>query len=155
MKKFRFKLEKYLEVTRRKKDDAERRFAEATQRLEAARKKLDELLEEMQQGQRDYAELTKAGKRITVGLLTTYHSFFNWKRRQIETQQQTILECQANRQKCLKALLEIMSRLKSIEQLKAKRLKEYNDAILFEEAKMLDEIGLQLYMRQARQEEHA
>ena len=28
MKKFRFKLEKYLDVTRRRKDEAERRFAE-------------------------------------------------------------------------------------------------------------------------------
>ncbi|MBQ7516660.1 MAG: flagellar export protein FliJ [Schwartzia sp.] len=155
MKKFRFKLEKYLEVTRRKKEDAERRFAEATQALEAARQKLAVLLEEMQQGQRDYAELMKAGKRITVGRLMTYNSFFNWKRRQIEQQQQTILECQSHRQKCLEELMKMMSRLKSIEQLKAKRLKEYNDAILFEEAQMLDEIGLQLYMRQAKQEEHA
>ncbi len=155
MKKFRFKLEKYLEVTRRKKEDAERRFAEATQALEAARQKLTVLLEEMQQGQRDYAELMKAGKRITVGRLMTFNSFFNWKRSQIEQQQQTILDCQNHRQQCLKALMEMMSRLKSIEQLKAKRLKEYNDAILFEEAQMLDEIGLQLYMRQVKQEEHA
>ena len=37
MKKFRFKLETLLGVTRRKKEDAERRFAEATRALEEAR----------------------------------------------------------------------------------------------------------------------
>ncbi|MDY6295868.1 MAG: flagellar export protein FliJ, partial [Schwartzia succinivorans] len=46
-------------------------------------------------------------------------------------------------------------RLKSIEQLKEKRLQEYKDELLFEESKMLDEIGLQLYMRNNRQEAHA
>ena len=109
----------------------------------------------MAKGQRDYAELTGEGKRITVGTLTTYNSFFNWKRQQIEQQQQVILQRQSERQQCLKALLKLMSRLKSIEQLKEKRLQEYKDELLFEESKMLDEIGLQLYMRNNRQEAHA
>lgn len=155
MKKFRFKLEKYLDVTRRRKEEAERRFAEASRRLEEARDKLGQLLVEMAQGQKDYAALIGAGKRITVGTLMTYNSFFNWKRQQIEHQQQVILECQAEKQRCLQELMKIMSRLKSIEQLKEKRLQEYKDAVQFEENKLLDEIGLQLYMRRSRQEEHA
>ena len=40
-----------------------------------------------------------------------------------------------------------MTYLKSIEQLKEKRLREYNEELLFEEQKMLDEIGLQLSVR--------
>ncbi len=52
-------------------------------------------------------------------------------------------------------LMQIMSRLKSIEQLKEKRLQEYKDALQLEENKLLDEIGLQLYLRRSRQEEHA
>ena len=59
------------------------------------------------------------------------------------------------KQKRLKELMDMMSRLKSIEQLKAKRLQEYKDAVRLEENKLLDEIGLQLYMRRSRQEEHA
>lgn len=155
MKKFRFKLEKYLDVTRRRKEEAERQFAEASRLLEEARDKLGQLLLEMAQGQKDYAGLTEAGKTITVGTLMTYNSFFEWKRRQIEAQQQVILERQAHKQQCLEALLKMMSRLKSIEQLKAKRLSEYNEAVRLEESKLLDEIGLQLYMRRSRQEEHA
>jgi flagellar FliJ protein len=149
MKKFRFKLETLLSVTRRKKEDAERLFAEATRRLEEERARLTELLQEMQRVQAEYAEQTKEGKRISVGRLMTYTSYVNWKRQQIEAQQQTIMQAQAERQKRLKELLELMSKLKSIEQLKEKRLQQYKDEVLFEENKQLDEIGLQLYMRKA------
>ena len=62
-------------------------------------------------------------------------------------QQQFILQTKSERQKRLKELMEVMSYLKSIEQLKEKRRNEYNAELLFEEQKMLDEIGLQLSMR--------
>ena len=149
MKKFRFKLETLLGVTRRKKEDAERLFAEATRKLEEERARLTELLEEMQRVQAEYKEQTQEGKRISVGRLMTYTSYVNWKREQIEQQQQTILYAQTERQKRLKELLQLMSKLKSIEQLKEKRLQQYNAELLFEENKVLDEIGLQLYMRKA------
>ena len=149
MKKFRFKLETLLGVTRRKKEDAERFFAEATRKLEEERARLTELLEEMQRVQAEYKEQTQEGKRISVGRLMTYTSYVNWKREQIEQQQQIIMQAQAERQKRLKELLQLMSKLKSIEQLKEKRLQQYKDELLFEENKMLDEIGLQLYMRKA------
>ena len=118
MKKFRFKLETLLSVTRRKKEDAERLFVEATRILEEERARLAVYLEEMQKAQAEYTEQTKEGKRISVGRLMTYTSYVNWKRQQIEQQQQVILEAQNERQKRLKELLEMMSKLKAIEQLK-------------------------------------
>ena len=149
MKKFRFKLATLLGVTRRKKEDAERLFAEATRKLEEERARLVDLLQEMQRVQAEYTEQTKEGKRISVGRLMTYTSYVNWKREQIEAQQQAIMQAQAERQKRLKELLELMSKLKSIEQLKEKRWQQYKEEVLFEESKQLDEIGLQLYMRKA------
>ena len=149
MKKFRFKLETLLGVTRRKKEDAERLFAEATRKLEEERARLVDLLQEMQRVQAEYTEQTREGKRISVGRLMTYTSYVNWKREQIEAQQQVIMQAQAERQKRLKELLELMSKLKSIEQLKEKRWQQYKEEVLFEESKQLDEIGLQLYMRKA------
>ena len=76
-----------------------------------------------------------------------YNSFFNWKRTQIEQQQDLILKATQDKQQKLKILMKLMTYLKSIEQLKEKRLNEYNAEVLFEEQKMLDEIGLQLSMR--------
>ena len=149
MKKFRFKLETLLGVTRRKKEDAERLFAEATRKLEEERARKCDLLRELQRVQAGYTVQTREGKRISVGRLMTYTSYVNWKREQIEAQQQAIMQAQAERQKRLKELLALISKLKSIEQLKEKRWQQYKEEVLFEESKQLDEIGLQLYMRKA------
>ena len=147
MKKFKFQLETLLKVTKRKKDDAEMKFAEASRDLEECRAKLQELLRELKEIQEEFAALTSEGKTITIGRIMVYNQFFNWKRTQIEQQQQVILKATQDKQQKLKALMKIMTYLKSIEQLKEKRLEEYNAEVLFEEQKTLDEIGLQLSMR--------
>lgn len=147
MKKFRFKLETLLKVTRMNKDQAQVELAKATKLLEEARGYLQVLLQEMAQGHKDYAELTGEGKVISLGRLMTFNSFFNWKREQIEAQQQRIIQCQAERQKRMQELVKIMNKLKSIEQLKEKQLKQYMAELLEEEQKQLDEIGGQLYFR--------
>lgn len=146
MKKFRFQLETLLKVTRMQKDKAEVAFAEVSRRLEKERHQLHQYLEEMQQGHKDYEGLI-AARRMTVGTLMTYNSFFDWKRRQIEAQQEQIVQTRAEQQKRLRELMEVMNELKSIEQLKEKRRREYIDEMLAEEQKTLDEIGLNLYMR--------
>ena len=150
MKKFKFQLETLLTVTRMNKEQAEVKLAEATKDLEEKRAYLSHLLEEMAQGHRDYERLTTEGT-ITVGTLMTYNSFFNWKRNQIENQQQLIMQAQDTRQKRMRELVAIMNKLKSIEQLKEKRLREYMAELLYEEQKMLDEIGGQLYFRQMKE----
>ena len=147
MKKFKFQLETLLKVTKRKKDDAEMKFAEASRKLEECRAKLQILLRELQEGQEEFAEKTGEGKTVTVGVIMMYNSFFNWKRTQIEQQQDLVLKATQEKQQKLKILMKLMTYLKSIEQLKEKRLNEYNAELLFEEQKMLDEIGLQLSMR--------
>ena len=147
MKKFKFQLETLLKVTRMKKEDAEVKFAEVSRRLEEQKQVLNTLLEQMQQGQKDYEALTEEGTKVTIGKIMTFNSFFAWKRQQIENQQQTILNTRAERQERLKELMKVMSYLKSIEQLKEKRWQEYQAEALAEEQKMLDEIGLQLSVR--------
>lgn len=130
-----------------KKEDAEVRFAEASRKLEDQKAHLQILMEEMQKGQNDYDSISKEGKKINVGTLMTFNSFFAWKREQIELQQQFILQSKGEKQKRLKELMDVMSYLKSIEQLKEKRLNEYKAEMLMEEQKMLDELGTQLVMR--------
>ena len=147
MKKFKFQLETLLKVTKRKKDDAEMQFAESSRKLEECRAKLQVLLRELAEGQKEFADMTGEGKTVTIGVIMMYNEFFNWKRKQIEQQQDIILKATQDKQQKLKILMQLMTYLKSIEQLKEKRLKEYNAELLFEEQKMLDEIGLQLSMR--------
>ena len=153
MKKFTFQLETLLKVTRMKKEEAEVAFANAVRQLEDARAYQHRLLEEMHRGQMDYENLSKEGTRIKIGTLMSFNRFFGWKRQQIEDQQQVILAASAERQKRLKALMEQVRALKSIEKLKEQRLAEYKAEVLREEQKMLDEIGLQLTMRHRELEE--
>jgi len=151
MKKFKFQLETLLKVTRMKKDDIEVQFAALNRRLLDQQQHLRLLLDEMQQGQRDYENLVRDGTRVNVERLVNYNRFFAWKREQIEMQNEMILQTKNERQKKLKELMDVMSYLKSIEQLKEKRFREYQEQALFEEQKMLDEIGLQLAMRARRE----
>lgn len=155
MKKFKFQLETLLKVTRMKREDAEVEFAAASRKLEEAREGLAELMRQMQKGQADYEALSREGTRVTVGRLMAFNSFFAWKREQIEMQNQAILQFKAEKQKKLKALMDVMSYLKSIEQLKEKRLAEYKAELLYEEQKTLDEIGTQLSVRKRRVSESA
>lgn len=147
MKKFRFKLETLLKVTRMNKEKAQVALATATKEVEEARATLQVYLQEMAQGDKDYDELTGEGKTISLGRLMTFNSFFNWKREQIEAQQHTIMEKQAVRQQKMHELIAIMNKLKSIEQLREKRLQQYMSEALQEEQKQLDEIGGQLFFR--------
>jgi flagellar FliJ protein len=151
MKKFKFQLETLLKVTRMKKEDAEVKFAEVSRRLEEQKEQLQLLINEMEQGQRDYETISQEGTRVTIGRITSYNRFFAWKREQIEIQRDIILHTREERQRKLKALMEVMTYLKSIEQLKEKRLREYNEQVMFEEQKFLDELGLQLTMRARRE----
>lgn len=147
MKKFKFQLETLLKVTKRKKEDAELKFAEASRKLEECRAKLQIFLRELAEGQAEFTEVTGEGKTVTVDVIMMYNSFFNWKREQIEQQQQLILQATQDKQQKLKILMQLMTYLKSIEQLKEKRLREYNAELLLEEQKFLDELGTQLAIR--------
>ena len=150
MKKFKFQLETLLKVTRMKKEDIEVKFAEVSRKLEDQKAHLQLLLNEMEQGQRDYESLSQEGTKVTVGKLMSFNRFFAWKREQIDMQRSFILQTQGEKQKRLRELMEVMSYLKSIEQLKEKRLREYNEEVLHEEQKLLDELGLQMTMRNAQ-----
>lgn len=147
MKKFKFQLETLLKVTRMKKEDIEMQFAELSRKLEDQRRHKEMLLKELQQWQRDYEAISREGKRVTVLRLMQFNQFFAWKREQIELQNTMILHTKGQRQKKRKELMEAMSYLKSIEQLREKRFQEYRKEAFREEQKVLDEIGLQLTMR--------
>ena len=74
MKKFKFQLETLLKVTKRKKDDAELKFAESSRKLEECRARLQVLLKEMAEGQQEFADMTGEGKTVTIGVIMTYKS---------------------------------------------------------------------------------
>ena len=80
MKKFRFKLETLLKVTRMKREDAEVAFAEASRKLEEAREQLGEMLADMQRSQQKFDKLARNGAKLPMERIVAYHQFFNYNR---------------------------------------------------------------------------
>ena len=108
MKKFRFKLETLLKVTRMKREDAEVAFAEASRKLEEAREQLGEMLADMQRSQQKFDKLARNGAKLPMERIVAYHQFFNYKRRQIEQQNRLILERRGKKQQKMKELMDLM-----------------------------------------------
>lgn len=145
MGRFRFRLAAVLKVSRIKKDQAEVKFAAATQALALERRKLADLHESLAEGTRNYEKLTE--KKITVDMLVNYSSFFARLKSEIEAQEAAVEKALAYKNETLEILKVAMNKLKSIERLKERRFAEYLEEQLHEEQKQLDEIGLQLYVR--------
>lgn len=149
MKKFKFQLAALLKVTKMNKDKSEIKLAQATQHLIDQKNNLINFEKEMQDGLQEYQAMTARAK-INITMLTTYSSFFAWKRSQVEQQKQAIIKAEQERMQRLEELKSVMNKLKSIEQLREKRFDEFKQQALVEEQKQLDEIGLQIYTRSAK-----
>ena len=149
MKKFKFQLAALLKVTKMNKDKSEIKLAQATQYLIDQKNNLINFEKEMQDGLQEYEAVTARAK-INITMLTTYSSFFAWKRSQVEQQKQAIIKAEQERMQRLEELKSVMNKLKSIEQLREKRFDEFKQQALVEEQKQLDEIGLQIYTRAAK-----
>lgn len=148
MKKFVFQLAALLKVTKMRKEQAEVKFAEATQFTNLQKKMMCQFQAELQQGLNDYYHL--AMEKVTVDRLISYSSYFDRMKKQIEQQREIVREAEKKQAECLDLLRIAMNKLKSIEQLKEKRFAEFREEQLFEEQKELDEIGLQVYTRMVR-----
>ena len=148
MKKFKFRFSAVLKVAQIKKERAEIAFAEATNALIKEKESLKVFELELEAGLKSYEEIEN--QKITIGLLTSYNTYFFRLRTQIEQQKHVINEAEKKRQERLDEFQEALNKLKTIEQLKEKRLKEFKAEQLIEEQKELDEIGLQIHARAMR-----
>lgn len=148
MKKFKFRLAAVLKVAQIKKEQAEIAFAEASNVVIKEEEKLKKFELELDTGLKSYESIENT--KITIGLLTSYNTYFFRLRTQIDQQKHVINEAEKVRQERLAAFREALNKLKTIEQLKAKRLEEFKAEQLIEEQKELDEIGLQIHARAMR-----
>jgi flagellar FliJ protein len=137
-----------LKVSQIKKEQAEIEFAEVTTFLLQQQQMLVDYEDELSQEMQSYYNM--ANQRVTIEKLTSYGSYFDRMRNQIQNQQQAIVQAEVKRKEKLEILQATMCKLKTIEQLRDKCFEEFQKEQLFEEQKELDEIGLQIYTRMAR-----
>ena len=148
MKKFKFQLATLLKVSEHKKDQAQIIFAEADTKLLVEEEKMEQVLAAYEQCLQDYYEVTK--KSIGIDELKTYAVYFEKLQNDIKNQQEQVRIAVEYKNCCLKKLEEEIRKLKTIEQLKEKKIEEYKTDLLQTEQKELDEIGLQIFKRNVR-----
>lgn len=148
MKKFKFQLAALLKVTKMKKEQAEIEFAESSQRLLKEQRVLKKIEEEEQENIRAYYKI--AQNSVKINDLVFYSSYFEHVKKRKSQQALAIVEAETYNQQCLQVLRKAMSKLKTIEQLREKRLDQFKQSMLDEEQKELDEIGLKIYTRMVR-----
>ena len=148
MKKFKFQLATLLKVSEHKKDQAQIIFAEADTKLLVEEEKMEQVIAAYEQCLQDYYEVTK--KSIGIDELKTYAVYFEKLQNDIKNQQEQVRIAVEYKNCYLKKLEEEISKLKTIEQLKEKKIEEYKTDLLQTEQKELDEIGLQIFKRNVR-----
>ena len=145
MKKFRFRLETLLKFRKMQEEQAQIKLAEATNRLQ----KEQELLGNLQNKLASNLELlnTEQAGQPTIEILNIYSYYIEKIKSEITVQMEQVAMAASYRQECLTILEAAIKQRKLVDNLRKKRLEQYNEELLQEEQKILDELGTQAFMR--------
>jgi Flagellar FliJ protein. len=88
----------------------------------------------------------------TIEVLKTFHYYIDKLKGDITKQQEQVAKAETYRQECLSALEAAVKQRKLVDNLRKKRLEQYNIELLQEEQKILDELGTQAFMRNKESE---
>lgn len=139
MKRFSFPLDRVLAIRRRWTEIARRALSEA-QALEAERKRiLAELLARWRAGQTDLERREAAG--ILVSELQDRRRFQEFLAREIISAEESLGEARALVERRREELIAARKQERVIEKLRERRLAEYQEYVLREEQKELDEMA--------------
>ncbi|HWR40405.1 MAG TPA: flagellar export protein FliJ [Patescibacteria group bacterium] len=146
MKRFRFRLETLLKFRKLQEEQAQLRLAKAEDVLRRERERLT-VLEQNQTVNTDILRQCQQ-EGSTVEILKLYQVYLDKIKRDISAQKSVIAKAEQQRQECLKALEEAMKKRKLVENLKERRRLQHELEELSEEQKLLDEMGIQLFIRE-------
>jgi flagellar FliJ protein len=135
MKKFRFRLETLLKYRKMEEEQAQIKIAEGNTRLY----KEQELLNNFQNDLRsnlDSLSKEQAGSP-TIETLKTFSYYIDKIKRDIAIQREQVAKAEVYRQECLEVLEKAIRGQKLVDNLRKKRLEQYNAELLQEEQKIL------------------
>lgn len=147
MKKFQFRLDALLKFRVMQKDEAQLKFSEAVKHLMIEKKQLSHLEDILKKNVNLFRD-SQSGV-LTVDMLKSFHNYFDKIRDEIKKQVVCVSIAEERRIECLKALELAVINYKVVSNLRAKRLLQYQVEVLGEEQKILDELGLQNYVRKS------
>ena len=147
MRRFQFKLQRLLEFRKIREEQAQAEFAKAT-RVFLHEKERMKILQETLTDTFNIlkAQQEKSGPPI---MLKMFQEYIDTTREGIRLQASKVAAAGEYRQKCLKAFEEASRRRKAVDNLRERRLQQYQEEVLLEEQGFLDELAGQRYIRES------
>ncbi len=145
MKKFVFRLETLLRIRRAKEEEAQSELALAIRRYQEEHAILLQL--ESKQNEFILEFRHHQGQALNVELFKNYHCFFDKIRRDIISRQTEVQLAEQAHKQCLIVLDEAVKNRKVVEKLKERQQAKYTAEMLVQEQKVLDELGMQVFLR--------
>ncbi|MEG6585881.1 flagellar export protein FliJ [Dendrosporobacter sp. 1207_IL3150] len=148
MKKFKFRLDTLLKVRSMHKEQAQTNFAAAENKLLAAKALLDNIEKRLAESMKTFRDAQS--QIICIEVIKSYNCYFSKTKDEIALQVERVKVAELEKLQALRSLDEALKNLKVIEELHSKRLGQFNAELLREEQQYLDDLGMQLYVRQVR-----
>jgi len=145
MQKFQFKLQRLLDFRKIREEQAEAEFAKAARAFlheKALLRQLESTLAQTLDGLK--AEQAKPNSLL---MLKMFQDYIDRTREGIKLQAAQVAAAAEQRQRCLRLFEEASRRRKAVDNLREKKLQQYQDEVLHEEQSFLDELSGQRYIR--------
>ena len=145
MRRFQFKLQSLLDFRKIREEQAQAEFAKATRVFLHEKEKLQQMqtvLTETLNGMKE-----EQAKQSSSIMLKMFQEYIDTTREGIRLQGAKVIAAGERRQKCLKAFEEASRKRKVVDNLRDKRLQQYQEEVLQEEQAFLDELAGQRYIR--------
>lgn len=145
MQRFRFRLEALLNYRKLLTDQTQAELGRAVSTWQYEVGRLESLNLENDQLHSRLRLLQQ--KSVAVDELMFCYSYSERLRQSISDQEDAVMRAENYRDECRDRLAEALKGQKLVEKIKEKKLTQYQEELLSQEQKELDEIGLQLYVR--------
>lgn len=145
MQRFHFKLQKLLEYRKIREEQAQAEFAKATRVFLLEKEKM----QQMEATLVKTFDLLKAeqGKPSSLLMLKMFQDYIDRTREGIRLQAVKVAAAADRRQSCLRLFEEASRKRKVVDNLRAKKLEQYQAEVLHEEQTFLDDLAGQRYIR--------
>ena len=145
MQRFHFKLQKLLEYRKIREEQAQAEFAKATRVFLLEKEKM----RQMETTLVETFDLLKAeqGKASSLLMLKMFQDYIDRTREGIRLQAVKVAAAADRRQSCLRLFEEASRKRKVVDNLRAKKLEQYQAEVLHEEQSFLDDLAGQRYIR--------
>ena len=147
MQAFHFRLQALLKYRIMQKEQAQAELFDAAALLRRETDKLQAIEQNWRDNICQLREIRETNATNMLELFKLYELYFDKLKRDIVKQKALIETAKLEHSRCLAALAEALKKEKVVEKFKEKKYQQYQQECLAEEQKELDEIGLQIYVR--------